>query len=814
MYRGRVTNRAFRTIALAASLLAVTAAAPAAAGAKNTFRPRIGKALGLVPPAGSVDIAIGTPFPEVFHGGSVMSNVTVHTIFWAPSGYAFDGSPRTGVLAFKPLVQQFFTDVAHDGGSSGNVFSVLDQYGDLQGAGASGISYNAATDSIDDTDPYPAASAQCASPSGVATCLTDQEVASEVDKVIASNDPSGRDLHNLWEVYLPPNVDECIGQGSCGTNSFAGYHSLADVGHGRFIYAIMIDTLIEEPPTPGADPEGNPEAESVIDTAAHETVEAITDPEGAGWMDPNGYEVADKCENGLQQGAPLGYAPDDSPYDQLINGHEYDFQEMWSDAVEGCVQHATSTTDGLPLPSVSLRQFSSRVSGSAGAAIGGVPVRVSLLRAGVIVATADARTLANGSWGPVALSSGGRRAVAHATGDDRDMIVVEYGSSSIGPEVIETGSGGDPFTEAGWTGWLDLDTGAAVGSHAVTISPCFQTGVLGVTVNGTSTAPPLSQCETETAQALVSTPALTRASVVTLTSQDNRAVTSLDPRGALVTLTVPLGEPGSVAAIAANPAVLITPTGIPACTADLRTQVVRCDGLVPGSRYTLTRARGHAVRHASADANGVIRVANLPGSLPIARGDRLTLTNGAGRSLTVLHVADLRVDITGEETVLAAGSCQPGDYWGAPLTSLPASSSVGVGGAAETGTICPASGRAAGLPDDVVAQTDDLSGGLTETSVPQLEGAAPANDAIVSGALRALAQTGLPGANGSVLAAPASVALTIRNAAGHTVFRSANVETRDGVAVRALPAGVYSARWVVRDRNADTRTVLTTFVEQ
>ena len=207
---------------------------------------------------------------------------------------------------------------------------------------------------------------QCVSPDGVATCVTDQELSDEVDSVISRVDPAGRDLHDLWEVFLPPNVDECITAGSCGTNSFAGYHSLADAGHGEFFYAVIIDTLIEVPPIAGADPEGNPQAESAIDTAAHETVEAITDPEGAGWMDSNGNEVADKCENGPQQGTPLGFAADGSPYDQLIDGHQYDIQEMWSNQASGCVQASTSTTDGLPLGIVSLRQFSSLVSGSAG----------------------------------------------------------------------------------------------------------------------------------------------------------------------------------------------------------------------------------------------------------------------------------------------------------------------------------------------------------------------------------------------------------------------------------------------------------------
>jgi len=118
------------------------------------------------------------------------------------------------------------------------------------------------------------------------------------------------------------------------------------------------------------------------------------------------------------------------------------------------------------------------------------------------------------------------------------------------------------------------------------------------------------------------------------------------------------------------------------------------------------------------------------------------------------------------------------------------------------------------MPTSVIAQTDDLSGGLTETSVPVLEGEAPLNDETVYGAFRALAQTGVAGANGSVLPASATVALKIALAGSPaTVWSSPDVAAAQGVPVANLPAGVYNATWVVRDANGDTRTVKTTFIQ-
>ena len=98
-----------------------------------TFKPRIGTAMGIEPRHGS-DVAVtGPAIPAAYHGGSVMRDVTIHTVFWAPAGYRFDGPPSPGVLGYQALIQQFFTDVAHDSGTTANVFSLLDQYGDRSG---------------------------------------------------------------------------------------------------------------------------------------------------------------------------------------------------------------------------------------------------------------------------------------------------------------------------------------------------------------------------------------------------------------------------------------------------------------------------------------------------------------------------------------------------------------------------------------------------------------------------------------------------------------------------------------------------------
>jgi hypothetical protein len=804
-----------------------------AATAQPTFHPRVGGALGLVPPVNSQgfsvaqDVATGTLTPVTYHGGTVMAGgVTVHTIFWAPSGFAFQGSPGTGIPTYEGMIQQFFTDVAHDSGSTSNSFSVQPQYAEGTSAGhiTAGdysVAYNPATDSVNDTDAYPAAADQCASPNNATgACITDAQIQAEVDNVVQGTTGTPRGLQNIWYVFLPPNVDECITPGVCGTNAFGGYHSLSNLGNGVTVYAITPDPTIEATVHDGADPEGYPDAEAAVDVAAHETNEAMSDPTGVGYMDPNGFEVADKCEFGPQIGQPLGFAgPDAAPYNQLINGHKYLLQEEWSNADNGCVLRTTQTASPLPLPQVNLRQFSPVVSGNIGSNTSGVGVTVSLLRAGadgapVTVAQASGTTSASGVW-QVSLAP-------HAVGDDRDEIDVDYsgtGAPSPAHQVILTGNGGNPFTESGWTGWTAIDNGLAVtngqNQGSVTMSPCFQTGVLQLTFNGTPTESPTDFCSTQTGAATVTTSGIAPGDVLVAASNDNRAFAAPDAStpnlvGGLVNLAVPVGEPDAVSTFQ-SPMEFFAPSGFPTCAADLEQQSVTCSGLVPGESYTLTD--GTQTASGAAGDGGT-----LTKSLTLTGGQAVALSNGP-RTLTTLHVAGLRVGVTGEQTTLSGGTCQPGDYYGAPLSSGPTSPGAGdpFGGVALAGEICPTSGDATGLPSDQIVQTDEASQGLTQTEVPSIEDTSPLEGETMAGAFTALAESGLPGPGNTVTPTDASskIALGIFPAAGGTAkFTSTNVDTATGVAVPALTPGAYEAIWIVTDANGDTRTVTTRFIEQ
>jgi hypothetical protein len=796
-----------RSAALGVAMILVLA--PAAAGRASTLRPRIGRAMGIVAPFEPPETAVTPREPTVFHGGTVMRDVHVHTVFWAPAGYGFSGSPGAGAPGYEPLQQRFLADAAHDSGSPGNLFSILSAYGDTAGPGKYALAYSAAADSIDDTAPYPAAAHQCASPGGVTTCLTDLELERELDRVIAQHDPAGRGLHDLWLIFLPPDVDTCVSPDNCGTNAYGGYHSLFDLGHGETIYAVIVDPLVEGVSPPGADPQGNPDGELAVDVVAHETVEAITDPEGTGWMDPDGYEVGDKCES--QYGPPLGYAPNGSPYDQVLGGHEYLIQTMWANAVSGCVEHA-APQPAPAVPRVDLRQFSARLSGNIGSPKAGIAVAALLIKGGIPVALAGARTGRHGGWRATlrTIDTGAPVPV----GDDRDELLIHYGRGGPGADLISTDSGGDPFAEAGWTGWFDLDHGAAVRRRAVALAPCGQTGVITLRVGRVFTASPMAQCQTETDVAVLATHTIGASTPITLTSMDNRAAGPSNGAGALVRLAVSLGEPGSVSSVT-NREVQLRPTGFPTCTADLRSGRVRCAGLVPRGRYTLHRARGHAVLASRAARDGVAAFGSFAGAPGIRGGDTLTLRNRSGRAVTALHLAHLRVDIRGSDSVLAGGTCEPAAYWGPPVAAPPVGSGIGDYSVGGSGRVCPLSGHAAGLPDRAIEQTDPFSGGVTRTEVPELGSISPTPGETVYGRFVALAQPVLPGAHGGTYPVPARVSLAIaRRGSRHVLVRAADVQRAQGVSVAGLTPGVYTAVWTLTDPAGDTRTVTSDFIQE
>ena len=103
-------------------------------------------------------------------------------------------------------------------------------------------------------------------------------------------------------------------------------------------------------------------------------------------------------------------------------------------------------------------------------------------------------------------------------------------------------------------------------------------------------------------------------------------------------------------------------------------------------------------------------------------------------------------------------------------------------------------GDAAGLPTATIAQTDERSGGLTQTEVPDIQDTSPIEGETVYGRFTALAESGLTlGPDNSVDPDRRGLAdrarASSRRDGGAPVFTRRNVDTAKGVSVGPLRDG-------------------------
>jgi PKD domain len=138
----------------------------------------------------------------------------------------------------------------------------------------------------------------------------------------------------------------------CSANSeapvYCSYHSNIPLGGGgELIYA-------DQPYVSGTFgcvdfnfPNGTTSDGAIQGGLSHEHAESITDPEpNSAWttFTDGGDEIADKCRTGVlatEYGTPLGKAPNGAYYNEVINGHLYWYQQVWSNQGHACLQRLT-----------------------------------------------------------------------------------------------------------------------------------------------------------------------------------------------------------------------------------------------------------------------------------------------------------------------------------------------------------------------------------------------------------------------------------------------------------------------------------------
>ncbi len=330
-----------------AGLLAIVGAA-AFTGSLQTAQgstPQIPKNIGGVVPVIGKQVA-GAGIPLTYHGGPVMTTNKTYAIYWVPSGYSIPSG-------YDTTINQYFTDVAHDSNMGTNVYAAATQY--------SGIQYNSTfSGAVTDTNAFPASG--CPLYQGLPECLTDAQLQTEINNVIASQGWV-KNGTNMFFMFTAQNVGSCFdSSGSeCAYTVYCAYHGTTNSGA---IYANQPFAAVA-----GCDegqyPNGSNHADATINVTSHEHNEAITDPQLNAWYDAQGNENGDKCA--WTFGAVQG--PNGAEYNQTINGHHYWLQQEWSNNNPSltCVQtYSLGGGGGGGVPSVT---FVFPTSGRVGTAV-------------------------------------------------------------------------------------------------------------------------------------------------------------------------------------------------------------------------------------------------------------------------------------------------------------------------------------------------------------------------------------------------------------------------------------------------------------
>jgi len=349
-----------------ATVLVLVLAAALASPAQGSVSVVDGSAYGVMPapglPGGAADAAASQALPTprplsasglatpafggggggvTYNGGPLMLSTTLYLIFWGPSG-SFPASYT------QPLVQ-FANDLQADDALTTDDFSVAELYANASGTHISGdMTLGGETR---DTTPYPApdGSEGCRS----SDCLTRIQILIELrEDVLAQHWPIDfiENLTSEYAIYTPPGVRVCLAKGDCSEfGGFCAYHGLFDWSGGETMSAYSV-----LPDVPFCNPGGAPAAvDGTLNEEIHEVIESATDPEpGTGYRDAEGHEVADKCVYPLGD-LPATFTPllgdgGEGPFNQLIGGHPYYLQDIWSNA-RGCVPRIGPTPSfGVP----------------------------------------------------------------------------------------------------------------------------------------------------------------------------------------------------------------------------------------------------------------------------------------------------------------------------------------------------------------------------------------------------------------------------------------------------------------------------------
>ncbi|HEV2086438.1 MAG TPA: hypothetical protein VGR09_15285 [Gemmatimonadales bacterium] len=253
-----------------------------------------------------------------YHGGPILYATNVAAIYWATSPIYAGGPPAgtTGTGAQDGSLVGFF--LRNLGGSP--YFNINTTYYDGTGT------------PVQNSVTYTQFWADANGPSGT---VSDAQVQQEILTGFTSGTLT-YDASTLYAVFSGPGVN--LG-GGFGTQ-YCAYHGHFSSTSGDVKYAVMPydwDDPAGCSAIAGVGPNGDPAADTEVNTLAHETEETTTDADLNAWYDRRGYENADKCA--WTFGATYT-TTNGSTANMNLRGKDFLIQRNWVNAGSGgCLVH-------------------------------------------------------------------------------------------------------------------------------------------------------------------------------------------------------------------------------------------------------------------------------------------------------------------------------------------------------------------------------------------------------------------------------------------------------------------------------------------
>ena len=161
------------------------------------------------------------------------------------------------------------------------------------------------------------------------TKLTDARLQTVVATAL-SNGSLPTDANGVYVVLTSSNITES--SGFC--TRYCGFHTHATLSGVDIKYAFVgnPDRCPAGCEAQTTSPNGDSGADGMANVIAHETEEAITDPDLNAWFDASGNEDADKCNFKF---GPTSVAGNGSAFNQTFGGHNWLIQMEWENSRGG-----------------------------------------------------------------------------------------------------------------------------------------------------------------------------------------------------------------------------------------------------------------------------------------------------------------------------------------------------------------------------------------------------------------------------------------------------------------------------------------------